>query len=73
MFIWLVFRGISDEKRLVNDLIHQYQNLSTVGRPVTNASRAVTILFALGLIRMDVEEKDNMLVLSTWSKYVSSC
>ena len=65
------FSEISHEKRLIRDLLHDYDIISTLGRPVRNASDSVSISFALGLIRMDVEEKSNMLVLSAWTKYVS--
>ena len=70
-FYNVFFSEISHEKRLIRDLLHDYDIISTLGRPVRNASDSVSISFALGLIRMDVEEKSNMLVLSAWTKYVS--
>ena len=36
-----------------------------------NASDSVTVHFGLGLIQMELNEKDNQLTMSMWTKYVS--
>ena len=41
------------------------------GRPVKNVSVPVTVQFGLGLIKMELKEKENVLVMSTWSRMVS--
>jgi len=38
---------------------------------VRNISKPVIVQFGLGLIKMDLLEKENMLFLSTWTRYVS--
>ena len=42
------------------------------GRPVKNASHPVHVQFGLGLIKMELKEKEHMLTMSTWAKYVRS-
>ena len=64
-------RPISAEKRLVRDLLDRYRGMGREGRPVTNISQPVNVLFGLGLIKMELYEKENMLSLSTWARYVS--
>ncbi len=39
-------------------------------RPVRNASQAVTVKYGLGLIQMDLDEKEKILSMSMWSRYV---
>ena len=41
------------------------------GRPVRNSSMAVGVHFGLGLIQMELNEKDKILSMSMWSRYVS--
>ena len=72
---FIVFRNIkaslSDEKRLIHSLLSAYKHVGLTGRPVRNISQPVLVYFGLGLIKMQVEEKDNMLSISAWTKYVS--
>ena len=62
---------ISAEKQLARDLLRIYRRAGTVGRPVRNASTVVHVEFGLGLLKMDILEKDNLLTMSVWSRYVS--
>ena len=59
------------ERRLVSDLLRRYGRLGRDGRPVRNASTPVKVQFGLGLIKMELHERENMLALSTWARYVS--
>ena len=61
---------MSDEKRLIHDLLEKYERLGKDGRPVKNASEPVVVEFGLGLIKMELHEKENVLALSTWARYV---
>ncbi|ELT98093.1 hypothetical protein CAPTEDRAFT_128526, partial [Capitella teleta] len=47
----------------------EYEDIGVIGRPLINLSYPVTVQFGLGLIQMDVQEKENMLSLSAWTKY----
>ncbi len=50
-------------------------NYSTVGRngrPVLNMSKPIAVEFGLGLIQMDLDEKNKILSTSMWSRYVSA-
>ena len=51
--------------------MEKYSRLGRDGRPVKNVSTAVPVEFGLGLIKMELHEKENMLSLSTWARYVS--
>ena len=62
---------MSAEKRLVHELLADYKEVGVVGRPTVNLTHPVHVQFGLGLIQMEVEEKENMLRLSAWTKYVS--
>ena len=63
---------VSSEKRLVRRLLQGYQQIGKNGRPIRNASQAVQVHFGLGLIQMELNEKDKILSLSMWSRYVSA-
>lgn len=62
---------MSEEKRLARDLHIKYEQMGLSGRPVLNISHPVKAKFALGLIKMELREKENVLILSTWARYVS--
>ncbi len=62
---------ISDEKKLVQMLLARYAKLGIDGRPVKNSTHAVSVVFGLGLIKMELHERENVLELSTWARYVS--
>ena len=64
-------RAMSAEKVLVHELLDNYDDVGVIGRPVVNLSTPVHVQFGLGLIQMEVEEKENMLRLSAWTRYVS--
>ena len=62
---------ISMEKRLVNKLMKNYDRVGRIGRPVRNVSTSVPVHFGLGLIQMSLNEKDKILSMSMWTRYVS--
>lgn len=61
---------MSEEKKLINQILAMYDVLGTNGRPVRNISTPVTVEFGLGLIQMDLDEKYKVLKMSMWSRYV---
>ncbi len=63
---------MSSEKALLRELLSLYKRVGRLGRPVLDPSQTVTVRFSLGLLQMEVHEKDNMLILSTWANYVST-
>lgn len=42
------------------------------GRPVVNMSQPTEVQFGLGLIQMDLNEREKLLTTSMWSRLVSS-
>ena len=62
---------MSAEKRLLNTLMTNYQRVGRPGRPVLNITTATHVVFALGLIQMDLDEKHNILTMSMWTRLVS--
>ena len=44
--------------------------MGRAGRPVRNSTDAVNDEFGLGLKQMELDEKQNMLTMSMWTKYV---
>ena len=73
LFIANIFfrSNASSEKRLISYLMQRYETMGKDGRPVKNVSSPVTVQFGLGLIKMELKEKENVLVMSTWSRMVS--
>ena len=63
---------ISAEKRLIKELFDRYNKCGVDGRPVKNTSHPVSVQFGLGLIKLELMEKENMLYMSTWTRFVSS-
>ena len=64
--------ALSAEKRLIKDLIDTYRQAGVIGRPVRNASDSILVSFGLALIQiLNVDEKNQVLTISTWSRYVS--
>ncbi len=60
------------EKQLIKDLMANYTSIGINGRPINNMSVPITVSFGLGLIQMDLNEKDKILTTSMWSLYVST-
>ncbi len=67
----MFFRELSLEKELVLNLQHRYRIIGKDSRPVRNASKAVQVMYGLGLIQMDLDERDKVLSMSMWTRYVS--
>ncbi|KAK2144516.1 hypothetical protein LSH36_749g01013 [Paralvinella palmiformis] len=61
-------KNMSAEKRLLNTLMTNYQRVGRPGRPVLNITTATHVVFALGLIQMDLDEKHNILTMSMWTR-----
>ena len=59
------------EKQLCKQLMQNYTNVGLNGRPISNMSAPIVVSFGLGLIQMDLNERDKILSTSMWSKYVS--
>ncbi len=62
---------LSNEKKLIKTLLKNYEDVTPHGRPVINISNPITVKFGLGLIQMELDEKEKALSLSLWAKYVS--
>ena len=60
------------EKQLSKQLMQNYSKVGLNGRPIANMSNAIDVSFGLGLIQMDLNERDKILSTSMWSRYVSS-
>ena len=63
---------MSDEKRLINMLLSKYNRVGKQGRPVINISETVTVYFGVGLIQLDLDEKNKVLTMSMWTRFVST-
>ncbi len=70
-FFLLIFRPEWAEKQLLKKLLGSMDRLGTHARPVRNSSTPVPVMFGLGLIQMELNEKENTLSLSMWTRYVS--
>ena len=68
--IFFQYRGISGEK-LIRDLLVTYEEVTPHGRPVVSDNTTVNVQFGLGLIQMELDEKEKALSLSLWAKYVN--
>lgn len=62
---------ISSEKLLIQHLLRAYDRVGRNGRPVIDINTTVPVHFGLGLIQMDLDEKNKVLTISAWTKYVS--
>ena len=63
--------ALSNEKRLIKNLLNNYTNVGIVGRPVQNTSETLTVKFGLALIQiLDLDEKNQILNTNVWSRYV---
>ena len=64
--------ALSDEKRLIKDLLQAYDRVGIVGRPVYNTSDTIRVKYGLALIQiLDLDEKNQVLTTNCWSRYVS--
>ncbi len=70
-YIMYLFRELSLEKELVLQLQNRYSIIGKDSRPVRNASKPVQVKYGLGLIQMDLNEREKVLSMSMWSRYVS--
>ena len=63
---------LSDEDQLIKHLLHMYKRRGRYGRPVKHFNDSVKIQFNMQLIQiMDLDEKEQVLTLNVWDRYVS--
>ncbi|CAD5118370.1 DgyrCDS7081 [Dimorphilus gyrociliatus] len=61
---------LSDEKKLIKDLLKKYSEAGKVGRPVQNTSHTISVTYGLALIQLlDLDEKNQILTTNCWSRY----
>jgi cation transporter family protein len=61
---------MSDEKRLIKDLVANYAAVGLAGRPVYNYSNTMHVDFGLALIQiLDLDEQNQVLTTNCWSRY----
>lgn len=63
---------MSDEGRLISELLGRYRSHKTLTRPVINSNSTVLVSFGVSLIQiLDLDEKNQMLTTLVWKEYVS--
>lgn len=64
---------MSEEKRLIKKLLHDYEKVGLIGRPVRNTSDTINVYYGLGLIQiLDLDEKNQVLTTNVWNTFVSA-
>ena len=61
---------LSHEKLLMNHLMSVLRATGKEGRPIKNISDATPVFFGVGLIQLDLDEKNKILSCSVWSQLV---
>lgn len=61
---------MSFEKELIKHIQNVYSAVGVIGRPVRNTSAPVVVYFGMGLVTMDIIERENMLTIAVWNKFV---
>lgn len=62
----------SSEKRLIKQLVDNYERAGKIGRPVKNTKDRVVVGYGLSLFQLlDLDEKNQILTVNVWTKYVS--
>ncbi|CAH1794967.1 unnamed protein product [Owenia fusiformis] len=73
LIIWMLhIRGIavSDEKKLIKDLLEKYEDIGKVGRPVHNQTSVIQVQFGIALVQiLDLDEKNQVLTTNVWGRY----
>ncbi|CAL8107989.1 unnamed protein product [Calicophoron daubneyi] len=60
----------SSEKRLIKQLVDNYENAGKIGRPVKNMKETITVGYGLTLFQLlDLDEKNQVLTTNVWAKY----
>ena len=63
---------LSDEGKLIRDLLSRFEPYKKFARPVRNASATVTVHFGLDLQQiLDLDAKEQVLETRIWKEYVS--
>ena len=64
--------ALSEEKRLIKQLIDNYTIDGKYGRPIKMMNATLRVGYGISLVQiMDVDEKDQVLTTNVWCKYVS--
>ena len=63
---------LSDEKKINKYLKRSYIKIGVSGRPVMNNNDSTPMYLGLGLIQMDLNERDKLLMTSMWVRMVSN-
>ncbi|CAD5122885.1 DgyrCDS11285 [Dimorphilus gyrociliatus] len=61
--------NMSYEKKIILDLLANYKLVGLNGRPVINDSTATIVELGLGLVQIDLDEKNRVLTTSMWVKH----
>ncbi|KAF7259904.1 hypothetical protein EG68_02945 [Paragonimus skrjabini miyazakii] len=60
----------SSEKRLIKQLIDNYEKAGNIGRPVKNRMETIVVGYGLSLFQLlDLDEKNQILTINVWLKY----
>ena len=63
---------MSDESRLVGELLDRYKQAKTLARPLRNSSHTISVNFGISLVQiLDFDEKNQVLTTLIWKEYVS--
>jgi hypothetical protein len=62
---------MSAEKRLTQEMTNRYRDIGIGGRPVVNTNTTTNVRFGLGLIQMELDEREKILASSMWVIMVS--
>ena len=63
----------SEEKRLITNLLSNYEKVGRVGRPVFNTTQTISVQYGLALIQLlDLDERNQILTTNCWNRYVST-
>jgi len=64
---------MSDEKRLIKELLANYEHVGVVGRPVFDTSDTINVSYGIGLIQiLELDQKNQILTTNVWCRYVST-
>ncbi|OON13778.1 hypothetical protein X801_10440, partial [Opisthorchis viverrini] len=64
----------SSEKRLIKQLINNYEKAGKIGRPVKNNKETVVVGLGLSLFQLlHLNEKNQILTINVWTKYIMMC
>ena len=63
---------MSQEKRLITELLTNYAKMGKMGRPVAFDNETIKVYYGLSLIQiLDLDERNQVLTTNVWATYVS--